>query len=118
MKQKVSESHFLDELRNPSPMRAAVRFPLHLPVQLRTDTGLVNAITEDISSTGALFLTNEEPLVGSLLEWNLHLPSSVMGTSASVQVDCVGRVVWTRREPDGVRLGALIDHYELKDQEP
>ena len=99
-------------------MRAAVRFPLHLPVQLRTDAGLVQAVTEDISSTGALFLTKSEPLIGSMLEWNLHLPASVMGTSASVQVECVGRVVWTRREPDGVRLGALIDHYELRDETP
>lgn len=97
-------------------MRAAVRFPLHLPVQLRTDAGLVDAITEDISSVGALFLTQRAPAVGSMLEWNLHLPAEVMGTPASVQVDCVGRVVWTRVGSDGVRLGAIIDHYELKDE--
>lgn len=101
---------------NPEPMRGAVRFPLQLPVELRTEDGSIEAITEDISSTGALFLTQSEPLVGSVLGWNLHLPASVMGTEANVHVECVGRVVWTRRENDGVRLGALIDHYELKDE--
>lgn len=100
-----------------TPMRGAVRFPLHLPVQLRTDTGLIDAITEDISSIGALFLSQQAPAVGSMLEWHLHLPASAMGTPGSVQVDCVGRVVWTRVEADGVRLGAIIDHYELKDEQ-
>ena len=104
--------------QSPAPMRAAVRFPLHLPVRLRTDAGLIDAITEDISSTGALFLTQAAPRVGSMLEWNLHLPASVMGTPGNVEVECVGRVVWTRVEPDGVRLGALIDDYQLKDERP
>ena len=97
-------------------MRAAVRFPLHLPVQLRTDAGLVRAVTEDISSTGALFVAQDDPAVGSMLEWNLDLPAAIMGTVASVQVDCVGRVVWTCTESDGVHIGAVIDHYEIKDK--
>ncbi len=99
-----------------APMRAAVRFPLHLPVRLRTDAGLIDAITEDISSTGALFLTQVAPRVDSMLEWNLHLSAAEMGTAGDVEVECVGRVVWTRVEPDGVRLGALIDHYQLKEE--
>ncbi len=99
-----------------SPMRAAVRFPLQLPVSLRTDGELIEALTEDISSTGARFLTQVAPRVGSLLEWNLHLPAAVMGMPNAVDVDCVGRVVWTRVDADGVRVGALIDDYQLKDE--
>ncbi len=100
------------------PMRAAVRFPLHLPVRLRTDRGLVDAVTEDISSVGALFLTQSAPQIGSMLEWNLRFPASVMGTPADVEVECVGRVVWTRQETDGVHLGAIIDDYLLKEEHP
>ncbi len=101
----------------PSPMRAAVRFPLHLPVSLHVDGGLLQALTEDISSTGARFLTQVAPRVGSLLVWNLHLPAAVMGMPNAVDVDCVGRVVWTRVDADGVRVGALIDDYQLKDEQ-
>jgi hypothetical protein len=100
----------------PSPMRAAVRFPLHLPVSLHVDGGLIEALTEDISSTGACFLSQVAPRVGSLLEWNLRLPAAVMGMPNAVEIDCVGRVVWTRVDADGVRVGALIDDYQLKEE--
>ncbi len=98
------------------PMRNAVRFPLHLPVRVETETGFVDATTEDISATGVLFNMPIAPPLNTRLAWKLRLPGEVMGASTDVVVDCVGRVVWSRDADIGRQVGAVIDGYRMGDR--
>lgn len=98
------------------PIRAAVRFPLHLPVVLRTDLGDVDAITVDISSTGVLFSMATTLLAGAPLKWIMHLPAALLGTPQDVAVECTGRVIWSADSQTGKHTGAVIDEYVLRDE--
>ena len=60
-------------------VRTAVRFPLKLALQLKTEDGVVEATTRDISSNGLLFESNFMPQVGSRIEFTMEMPSEVMG---------------------------------------
>ncbi len=97
------------------PMRTAVRFPLHLPVAVETDQGVVDAVTEDISATGVLFSMPVAPGINTRLAWTLHLPAAIMGSPNDVSVRCVGRVVWQGRGEHGRTVGAVIDQYRMGD---
>ena len=97
------------------PMRSAVRFPLHLPARVETVDGPVDAVTEDISSTGVLFTMPFAPAVNTRLTWTLHLPADMIGSLHDVTVTCVGRVVWHGPAPHGRQVGAVIDDYHMGD---
>lgn len=98
-----------------NPMRSSVRFPLHLLVRVETVDGPVDAITEDISSTGVLFTMPFAPAVNTRLTWKLELPAEMIGSLHDVTVTCVGRVVWHRTAPHGRQVGAVIDDYRMGD---
>lgn len=92
-----------------------MRFPLHLKVQLDTENGPVEAITEDISASGVQFLMPWAPAINSRLAWTLVLPGDVMGSPEDVTVNCVGRVIWHRPATEGKQVGAVIDGYRMGD---
>lgn len=98
-----------------NPMRSAVRFPLHLVARVETVNGPVDAITEDISSTGVLFTMPFAPAVNTRLAWTLRLPAEMIGSAHDVTVTCVGRVVWHGPAPQGQQVGAVIDDYHMGD---
>lgn len=96
------------------PVRAAVRFPLQLAVQLRTGDTDISATTVDVSSTGMLFSLETVLRVGTELDWELLLPAEAMGTDADISVVCHGRVAWVQEEAP-VRMGVMIDQYRMKE---
>ena len=96
------------------PVRAAVRFPLQLPVLLHVGKTEVPATTVDVSSTGMLFSLNTVLAVGTELDWELLLPAEAMGTGADISVACHGRVVWVQQETP-VRMAVMIDQYRMKE---
>ena len=96
------------------PVRAAVRFPLQLPVQLHAGETDVAATTVDVSSTGMLFTLNAVLDVGTELDWELLLPAEAMGTGADISVICHGRVAWVQDETP-VRMAVIIDQYRMKE---
>ncbi len=95
-------------------MRTAVRFPLALHVDLRTEVGSTQALTRDVSAAGIQFQMSHAPRIGSMLEWSMHLPGNIMGTPDDITVACVGRVVWAASSGDHVHVGAVIDQYVFK----
>lgn len=95
-------------------MRAAVRFPLQLPVTLNMGSTEVPALTVDVSSTGVLFSLEKELPVGTELEWVLRLPAEAMGTACDITVACRGRVVWVR-DLKPIRMAVMIDQYQMKE---
>jgi hypothetical protein len=95
-------------------VRTAVRFPLQLALHLKTEEGMVDAMTKDISSNGLLFVTNYLPRIGSNIEFTMDMPSEVMGWNSNVSIHCTGRVVRHQQTDSESMAAAVIDDYFLK----
>ena len=102
----TAESH--PDLRN------AVRFPLHLPVTLKTQSDEYRAETIDISAGGILFRTGSNVEVGSAVEFTVAMPGDVLGTDRDVLVKCQGRVVRCSEETTGRTVAVVIDEYKFE----
>ncbi len=95
-------------------MQSAVRFPIKLPISVKSKSGANTAETENISANGVLFHVDSEMPVGSLVDFTISLPADVVGSEADVQLDCRGRVV-RNFEEDGRRgVGVVIDEYRFE----
>jgi len=101
-----SESH--PDLRN------AIRFPLHLPVTLKTNTDEHRAETIDISAGGILFRSETDVEVGSAVEFTVAMPGDVLGSDRDILVKCHGRVVRCSQEPTGRSVAVVIDEYNFE----
>lgn len=95
-------------------LRNAVRFPLHLPVTLKTSTQEHHAETIDISAGGILFRCETEVAVGSVVEFTIAMPGDVLGSERDVLVKCQGRVVRCSLEASGRSVAVVIDEYRFE----
>lgn len=95
-------------------VRTAVRFPLKLALRIRTEEGMVEATTRDISSNGLLFATSQLPRIGSNIEFTMDMPSEVMGWENDVSIHCTGRVVRHHQSDQEPMAAAVINEYFLK----
>ena len=95
-------------------VQSAARFPIKLPVAVRSQTGARSTETENISANGVMFQVASDMPVGSMVDFTISLPADVVGSSADVQLDCRGRVV--RSFEDGGRrgVGVVIDEYHFE----
>ena len=95
-------------------MRTAVRFPLRLALHLKTEDGIVEATTREISSSGLLFVTTYLPKIGSSIEFTMDMPSEVMGWANDVSIHCMGRVVRHQQTAEESMVAVVIDEYSLR----
>jgi hypothetical protein len=95
-------------------MQSAMRFPIKLPIAVKSKSGESCTETENISANGVLFQMDSDMPVGSLVDFTISLPADVVGAEADVQLDCRGRVV--RSSEDGGRrgVGVVIDEYRFE----
>jgi PilZ domain-containing protein len=124
--QKQDSPSMSAEIGNPQPaqkkvgivrypdMQSAVRFPIKLPVALKSKSGDNLAETQNISANGVLFQVDSEMPIGSLVDFTISLPAEVVGTEADVQIDCRGRVVRNFEEDGRRRVGVVIDEYRFE----
>jgi hypothetical protein len=92
--------------------RSSQRFPIKLPITVRTnDSREQFAETANISAGGVLFYTNVAISVGSEIYFRIVLPAGVVGTETDVLVNCTGRVVRCSETGDRKCVGAIIDEY-------
>jgi len=92
--------------------RSSVRFPLKLPITVRTSDAREHfAETADISAGGVLFHTRATLDVGTIIRFRIVLPASVLGTDTDVLVNCTGRVVRAMEERGKTAVAAVIDEY-------
>lgn len=92
--------------------RSSVRFPLRLPITVRTaDAREFFAETADISAGGVLFHTKAGLEVGLVIRFRIVLPAAVLGTNTDVLVNCTGRVVRSLQEGTKNAVAAVIDEY-------
>jgi hypothetical protein len=97
-----------------NPVRTAVRFPMRLPIRMQTEQGEVEAMTENISANGLLFVSEHLPQVDTRIEFTIAMPSAVMGTTNDVTIHCIGRVVRHYLQNGEKKAAAVIDEYFLK----
>ena len=97
-----------------SDLRNAVRFPLHLPVTLKTSTDEHRVETIDISAGGILFRSETEVQVGSAVEFTVAMPGDVLGSDRDILVKCNGRVVRCSHERSGLSIAVIIDEYKFE----
>lgn len=104
--QSKSRKHYDD-------MQSAPRFPLKLPVAVKSDNGRCEAETQNISANGVLFEIDANMPVGSMVDFTISLPADVVGADSDVQLDCRGRVVRSFDENGRHGVGVVIDEYRF-----
>ena len=97
-----------------NPVRTAVRFPMKLALHIQSEQGSLEAVTENISANGLLFVCDVLPAVDSRIEFTIAMPSAVMGSATDVTIHCIGRVVRHQQDGDVKKAAAVIDEYFLK----
>jgi len=100
--------------REYADVQGAPRFPIKLPVAMKSGAAPNAVETENISANGVLFRMDADIPVGSAMDFTISLPANVVGAEADVRVDCRGRVV--RSFEDGGRrgVGVVIDEYRFE----
>ena len=95
-------------------LRTSVRFPLRLPIAIKTSGKEHQAETQDISAGGVLFHLETEMKVGSPIEFRISMPAAVLGASTDVLVTGLGRVVRCTVEGERRAIAAVIDEYRFE----
>ena len=63
-----------------------MRFPIKLPISVKSKTGESHTETQNISANGVLFqMVDSEMPVGSMVDFTISLPADVVGAEADVQ---------------------------------
>jgi hypothetical protein len=97
-----------------NPVRTAVRFPMKLALHVQSAQGEMDAMTENISANGLLFVGEVLPAVDTKIEFTISMPSAVMGSTNDVTIHCIGRVVRHQMHGNVKKAAAVIDEYFLK----
>lgn len=95
-------------------LRTSVRFPLRLPIAIKTLGEEHQAETQDISAGGVLFHLESEMKVGSPIEFRISMPAAVLGATTDVLVTGLGRVVRCNVEGKRRAIAAVIDEYRFE----
>lgn len=110
----TSEAQQQTAIKHYAEMQSAPRFPLHLPVELKSQSGACLAETQNISANGVLFAMDRDVPVGSMVDFTILLPGDVVGSPSDVQIDCHGRVVRSFEDKGRRGVGVVIDEYHFE----
>jgi hypothetical protein len=95
-------------------VQSATRFPIKLPISVKSKTGESHTETQNISANGVLFqMVDSEMPVGSMIDFTISLPADVVGAEADVRLDCRGRVVRSFEDSGRRGVGVVIDEYKF-----
>ena len=95
-------------------LRASVRFPVRMKVQIHTSNGREDAETINVSASGVLLAFTRMLDAGSAIEVEMIMPSNTLGTPQDVRLHCQGRVIRSyRKGPTQVEVATVIDSYEM-----
>jgi len=95
-------------------MRSAVRFPLRLPIAIKSYGQAMEAVTNNISAGGMLFYVAADEIVGSTIEFEISMPAAVLGAGSDVLVTGAARVIRCAPEGDRQAVAAVIDEYRFE----
>jgi hypothetical protein len=97
-----------------SDMQSAARFPIKLPISVKSESGARVTETQNISANGVLFEMDSSMPIGSRVDFTISLPAEVVGAATDVRVDCRGRVVRSTEEAGRRGVGVVIDEYRFE----
>lgn len=97
-------------------VRCAVRFPLTLPVILTANDREFAAVTQNVSASGVLFVTDRPLDNGLAIRFSLRMPCAVLGTAHDILVHCLGRVVRCSMSQSQYQIASTIDEYRFAEQ--
>jgi len=95
-------------------LQSAVRFPIQLPISVKSKAGERQTETQNISANGVLFRLDAEMPVGAPVDFTISLPASVLGSEADVQIDCRGRVARSFEDQGRRGVAVVIDEYRFE----
>ena len=102
-----------------SDSRTGRRFPLNLPITIREGESAdqTSGTTQNVSAAGVYIHADAELEVGSHIEFEITLPSDIIGSNRDVRVKCQGRVVRRERPPgdkgSNTGVACVIDNYKF-----
>jgi hypothetical protein len=95
-------------------VQSAKRFPIKLPISVKSKSGESLTETQNISANGVLFqMVDSEMPIGSMVDFTISLPADVVGSDADVRLDCRGRVVRSFEDSGRRGVGVVIDEYRF-----
>jgi PilZ domain len=104
------------KMADPAERRTSRRFPMALPLTLRSHDpsgpAETQAETRDVSFRGLYFWTKEELQAGGAIEFVLTLPKEVTMTR-DVNIHCFGRVIRVEPQRQASGVAARIERYEF-----
>ena len=89
------------------------RIELLAQVELRRVGQVATLSAINISAGGVLFYMDSALDIGSIIEFTISMPASVLGTATDVIVKCSGRVVRCSKHGDRTAVAAVIDEYHF-----
>lgn len=95
-------------------VQGAPRFPVKLPMHIKSQAGESDTESDNISANGVLFHHDVDMPVGSTVDFTISFPADVVGTDADVKVQCRGRVARTSVEGPRRGVGVVIDEYHFE----
>ena len=97
-----------------SEVQSAARFPVKLPLHIKSQAGESDTETDNISANGVLFHHEVDMPLGSTVDFTISFPAEVVGSDADVKVQCRGRVARTSEEDGRRGVGVVIDEYRFE----
>ncbi len=95
-------------------VQGAPRFPVKLPMHIKSQAGESDTDSDNISANGVLFHHDVDMPVGSTIDFTISFPADVVGSDADVKVQCRGRVARTGEEGGRRGVGVVIDEYHFE----
>jgi PilZ domain len=97
--------------------RAKQRFPIQLPVVIRSAPSEIRGVSRDVSAAGVFFYTDHWPFGFSPIEFRMILPAQITGTE-SIRVVCKGTVVRVELDPQAkTGVATTIDSFTFGQRE-
>ncbi len=95
-------------------VQSAARFPVKLPIHIKSQNGESDTESDNISANGVMFHHDADMPIGSTIDFTISLPAEVVGASEDVRVECRGRVVRSNEEDGRRGVGVVIDEYRFE----
>ena len=95
-------------------LQSAARFPIKLPITVKSKAGDSVTESENISANGVLFQLDSAMPVGSPVDFTISLPAEIVGAGSDVELLCRGRVARNFEEGSRIGVGVVIDEYHFK----
>jgi hypothetical protein len=95
-------------------VQSAPRFPIKLPMHVKSQVGESDTESDNISANGVLFHHEVDMPLGSTVDFTISFPADVVGSDADVTVQCRGRVARTSEEGGRRGVGVVIDEYRFE----